>query len=367
MTANIQTFNAILKKAIEVNASDVHLSAGGPFRMRIRGEMLPVTGAKLLSPQDTAQIVGHILVAAKKTSPDKVEAELHDLQDLDCSYALEGLGRFRVNVCSQRGSLAVVLRNIPVTVPDFEALGLPKVLADIAMEERGLVLLTGVTGSGKSSTLAAMVSYVNQTKAGKIVTIEDPIEFLHKDDKCTVIQRELGGDTESFAIALRAALRQDPDIILVGEMRDRQTIDVALKAAETGHMVFSTVHTTDALKTVSRLASVFEPAEQLPVRNRLSETLKAVVSQRLLPRKDGKGRVVAVEIMRNTATIAECIADPDRTPEILDHLAEGRTQYGMQTFDQHLMELFTKELISVETAKAAATSPGDFERNLQFQ
>ena len=363
----IGTFDAILKKAIEVGASDVHVGAGGPYRMRIRGDMIPVKGTGQLTPQDTAAIAGHILIAAKKATAETVDAVLGELKDVDCSYSLQNLGRFRVNICSQRGSLAVVLRNIPVGVPDFEQLGLPAVLEQISMEDRGLVLLTGVTGSGKSSTLAAMVGHVNQRRAGKVVTIEDPIEFLHKDSKSIIIQRELGSDTDSFATALRAALRQDPDIIMVGEMRDRATIDVALKAAETGHLVFSTVHTTDALKTIARLVSVFDAAEQQPTRLRLAETLKAVISQRLLPRKDGKGRVVAVEILRNTPTIADCIANQEKTSEIKDYLEEGRDQYGMQTFDQHLMELFRKEHISQQTAMAAATSPGDFERNLQFQ
>jgi twitching motility protein PilT len=252
-------------------------------------------------------------------------------------------------------------------IPSFEDLGLPPVLSAIAMEERGLVLLTGTTGSGKSSTLAAMVGFVNQQKAGKIVTIEDPIEFVHRDARSNVIQREIGSDTASFETALRAALRQDPDIILVGEMRDRATIDIALKAAETGHMVFSTVHTTDAQRTIARLVSVFDPAEQAGTRLRLAESLKAVISQRLLPRADGQGRVVAVEVMRNTPTIAECVGDPEKTSEIRDHISEGRTQYGMQTFDQHLMELYSKQQITLAVAKGAATSPADFERNLQFQ
>jgi twitching motility protein PilT len=246
-------------------------------------------------------------------------------------------------------------------------LGLPKALKEIALEDRGLVLVTGVTGSGKSSTLAAMISLANELKAGKIVTIEDPIEFLHRDIKSTVIQRELGADTDSFSKALRAALRQDPDVILVGEMRDKETIDIALKAAETGHLVFSTVHTTDAPKTISRLVSVFEASEQVSTRMRLAETLKAVISQRLLPRKDGKGRVVAVEVMRQTKTIQDCIENPDKTAQIKDHIEKGRDQYGTQTFDQHLTDLYLSELISMEAAKAAATSPADFQRNLQYQ
>ena len=363
----VDTFNALLRKALEVGASDVHISAGGPYRMRVSGAMVPVAGVPPLTPADTSEIAGMILLKARKATDDTLAAALAGPKDVDCSYSLPGVGRFRVNLASQRGSISAVLRSIADQIPTFEDLGLPPVLEQIAMEERGLVLLTGTTGSGKSSTLAAMVGYVNQRKAGKIITIEDPIEFLHRDAKSNVMQREIGGDTESFEAALRAALRQDPDIILVGEMRDRATIDIALKAAETGHLVFSTVHTTDAQRTIARLVSVFDASEQASTRLRLAESLKAVISQRLLPRADGKGRVVAVEVMRNTATIAECIADPDMTGEIRDHVSQGRVQYGMQTFDQHLMELFQRGAVTLEVAKAAATSPADFERNLQFQ
>ena len=365
--STVESFNAILKKAQELGASDVHVCAGGPFRMRLRGQMMPVAGLPPLTPEDTRAIASLILLQARKVAPDDVPSAVATLRDLDCSYSVPGVGRFRVNLCSQRGSVSAVLRSIADTIPTFESLNLPPVLAQIALEERGLVLLTGTTGSGKSSTLAAMIGYVNGIKAGKIVTIEDPIEFLHRDNKSNVIQREIGGDTDSFDAALRAALRQDPDIILVGEMRDRATIDIALKAAETGHMVFSTVHTTDAQRTINRLVSVFDATEQAATRLRLSESLRGVISQRLLPRADGKGRVVAVEVMRNTATIAECIADPEKTSEIRDHISEGKVQYGMQTFDQHLIELYTKEPITLEVAKAAATSPADFERNLQYQ
>lgn len=363
----VETFNAVLKKANEIGASDIHISAGGPFRMRLRGAMAPVAGLPPLSPSEVREIAGAILLNGHKATPEDLDESLRKLQDLDCSYSVPGVGRFRVNICSQRGSLSIVMRAIAEQIPAFEELGLPAVLSEIALEERGLVLLTGTTGSGKSTTLASMVAYVNQSKAGKIVTIEDPIEFLHRDAKCNVIQRELGSDTESFETALRAALRQDPDIILVGEMRDRSTIDIALKAAETGHLVFSTVHTTDAQRTIARLISVFDPSEQTSTRLRLAESLRAVISQRLLPKADGSGRVVAVEVMRNTATICECIADPDRTAEIRDYIAAGRTQYGMQTFDQHLMELYHAGVLTLEVARGAATSPADFERNLQFQ
>ncbi|MEZ4455470.1 MAG: PilT/PilU family type 4a pilus ATPase [Gemmatimonadales bacterium] len=363
----VPTFRAVLKKAIELQASDIHISAGGPYRVRIRDQIAPVTGVAPLGPDEVAAIVAEILTVAKKATPESAAALIADLQDLDCSYALSGVGRFRVNICSQRGSLAVVLRAIPDSIPSVTDLGLPKVVGDLALEDRGLVLVTGVTGSGKSTTLAAMVALINQRRAAKIVTIEDPIEFLHPDQRSIVVQRELGGDTRSFSSALRAALRQDPDVIMVGEMRDKETIDIVLKAAETGHLVLSTAHTTDAVKTISRLVSVFDSTEQTNIRLRLSESLLAVVSQRLLPRKEGKGQIPAVEVMRQTAAIQEYIADPGRTAEIRDLIAEGRTQYGMQTFDQHLNDLYHAGLISEETAVAAATSPGDFARNLQFQ
>jgi len=360
-------FNAVLKKAVELKASDIHISAGGPFRVRIKGEMVPMKAVEILKPSDTASIAGELMIAARKASRENVQQVVGALTDFDCSYALPECSRFRVNICSQRGSLSLVLRAIPFVLPSIDQLGLPPVLREIALEERGLVLLTGVTGSGKSSTLAAMIGHANENRAGKIVTIEDPIEFLHRDRRCTVIQRELGADTESFSRALRAALRQDPDIVLVGEMRDKETIDIAMKAAETGHMVFSTVHTTDAPKTISRLISVFEASEQTAIRMRLSETLKAVVSQRLLARKDGEGRALAAEIMRNTKTIQDCIANPEKTASMKDYIEKGREQYGMQTFDQHLADLYNQGVITMETAKAAATSPADFERNLQYQ
>ncbi len=365
--SNVVAFNTVLKKALEVGASDVHVCAGGPFRMRVKGKMAPVAGLPNLTPADCLEIGATILVGARRLTAEAAQVAARETKDFDCSYSVAGVGRFRVNLCSQRGSLSAVLRSIAAEIPDFAQLGLPGVMTDIAMEERGLVLLTGTTGSGKSSTLAAMVGYVNQQKAGKIVTIEDPIEFLHRDNKSNVIQREIGGDTESFDAALRAALRQDPDIILVGEMRDRATIDVALKAAETGHLVFSTVHTTDAQRTIARLVSVFDASEQASTRLRLSESLRAVISQRLLPRADGTGRVVAVEVMRNTPTVADCIANPEMSSEIRDHIAQGRVQYGMQTFDQHLMELYQAKTITLDVARGAATSPADFERNLEFQ
>jgi twitching motility protein PilT len=261
----------------------------------------------------------------------------------------------------------MVLRHIPYVLPTIEDLGLPPVLGDIALAERGLVLVTGITGSGKSTTLAAMINLINRKKRCKIITIEDPIEFLYRDELASIAQRECGSDTENFAKALRAALRQDPDIILVGEMRDKETIDIAIKAAETGHLVLSTVHTTDAPRTINRVLSVFDPSEQASARLRLAETLLGVVSQRLLQKSDGSGRVAACEIMRRTTTIQECIADPDKIHMMKEYIEKGREHYGMQTFDQHLTDLYRAGAITLETAKAAATSASDFERNLQFE
>jgi twitching motility protein PilT len=362
-----ERFNQVLKTMVEKEASDLHISVGSGFRIRIMGKLVPAPDNGPLTPSEIASIAGGILLAGRKCTRENVVPFVEGITDYDCSYSVPGLGRYRVNIASQRRSLALVLRHIPYVLPTIEGLQLPRVLADIAMAERGLVLVTGITGSGKSTTLACMINLINQKKNCKIVTIEDPIEFLYKDDKCSIAQRECGSDTESFAKALRAALRQDPDIILVGEMRDKETIDIAIKAAETGHLVLSTVHTTDAPRTISRILSVFDPAEQASVRLRLSETLLAVNSQRLLQRADGTGRIAACEIMRQTREIQECIADPEKTSMIRQLIENGRESHRMQTFDQHLADLCREGLISPETAKAAATSAPDFQRFLQSQ
>ncbi len=362
-----ERFNNILRLMAEKEASDLHISVGSGFRIRILGKLIPVPDGGPLTPSDISSIAEGILMASRKCTTDNVPQFVRELTDYDCSYSVSGLGRYRVNIASQRRSLALVLRHIPYALPTIEGLGLPPVLADIAMAERGLVLVTGITGSGKSTTLAAMINLINQNKPSKIVTIEDPIEFLYRDDKCSITQRECGSDTENFAKALRAALRQDPDIILVGEMRDKETVDIAIKAAETGHLVLSTVHTTDAPKTISRILSVFDPSEQESARLRLSETILSIISQRLLQRADDRGRIVACEIMRQTQTIRECIAEPEKTYMIKEYIEKGREFYKMQTFDQHLTDLYRGELITLETAKSAATSASDFERNLQFE
>jgi twitching motility protein PilT len=269
-----------------------------------------------------------------------------------------------VNIYRQRGSLSAVLRIIPAEAPTLEQLQLPPVIRTIASQERGLVLVTGATGSGKSSTLAAMIDHINKNEKVHILTIEDPIEFLHRNVQSSISQREIGTDTSGFATALRAALRQDPDVILVGEMRDLETIDIALKAAETGHLVLSTVHTVDAPSTIQRLVSVFPAEEQTFARLRLADSLKATISQRLLPRSDGRGRALALEVMVQTKTIQEYIRDASRTSMMKDVLEKGRDQYGMQTFDMHLIQLYKGGVIALDTAVSAASNPSDFQRAL---
>jgi len=347
----------IFKSAIQRGASDIHIKAGDVIRMRIDGVLQPLTQQRL-TPAQVDQICAQLL-------PEQDRDKLAHLRDFDCSWGVPGVGRFRVNILRQRGTLMAVLRVIPFDIPTFEALRLPPVMARITLAERGMVLVTGVTGSGKSSTLAAMVGYINQHRKKHIITLENPIEFLHRDVHCSITQRDVTTDTETFDTGLRAALREDPDVILIGEMRDTTTIDTALKAAETGHLVCSTLHTTNAVQTVSRVISVFPPHEQGMVRVRLAENLVAVISQRLLPRKDGRGRVVAAEVMVVTATIREAILDPLKAPEIYDLMAEGREQYGSQTFDQHLMDLIQEDLVSFEVARAAANNPSDFELKLR--
>jgi len=352
--------NQLLGAAVKNSISDVHLKVGSPPLFRLHGTLMEVKAPRLQS--DDTKDIANILIGGRM---EKVNIDT--LTEMDTSYAISGVGRFRVNVYRQRGSFAVVLRSIPFVIPTFKDLGLPPVLEKISQEERGLVLVTGVTGSGKTSTLAAMINYINETRKKHIVTIEDPIEFIHKDKGCSISQREVGSDTGSFAVALRAALRQDPDIILVGEMRDLETIETAIKATETGHLVFSTVHTTDASKTISRLIGVFPSDEQNIVRMRLSENIKATISQRLLPRKDGQGRVVAAEIMIATLGIQECIKDIKKTDQMKDLIERGRDIYGSQSFDQHLSVLYSDGIISLDTAKSAATNPADFERALSIE
>ena len=348
----------IIKAAVDRGASDLHIKAGDVFRARIDGKLVPLTKQRL-TPEQTKAI-------ALQFIPNLEErAHIDRIQDYDCSWGAPGIGRFRVNILRQRSSFMVVMRVIPFEVPTFESLKLPAVLTTIAAAERGMILVTGVTGSGKSSTMAAMIDCINRTQQKHIVTLENPIEFLHRDINCSLTQREIGTDTESFRTGLRAALRQDPDVILIGEMRDPETIDTAMKAAETGHLLVSTLHTPDATTTISRVIAMFPPEEQDIVRVRLADSLHAVISQRLLRRKDGHGRVAALEVMIVTGTIKDLILDPARTTEIRDYIAEGREQYGMQTFDQHLTELVQQDVVDYDIALAHATNPSDFELQIK--
>lgn len=343
----------IIKAAVDRGASDLHIKAGDVFRARIDGKLVAMT-KQALTPDQTRSI------ALRLISSEKVRAGIDTLLDYDCSWGAAGIGRFRVNILRQRSSFMIVMRVIPFKVPGFTDLNLPPALERIAMTERGMVLVTGVTGSGKSTTLAAMISHINAMAEKHIVTLEEPIEFLHRDMRSSVTQREVGVDTENFRQGLKAALRQDPDVIVLGELRDPETVDTAMKAAETGHLLMATVHTPDAQATIARIISMFPPEEQAHTRMRLAESLHAVVSQRLLPRADGKGRTAACEIMIITSTIKELIID-QKIGEIREFIADGREQYGMQTFDQHLADLVTSGTVSFETALAASTRPSDFE------
>ena len=348
----------IIKAAVERGASDLHIKAGDVVRARVDGKLQPLTKQRL-TPEQTKAI-------ALRLIPTEEDRKLIDkIRDYDCSWGAPGIGRFRVNILRQRSSFMIVMRVIPFEVPTVEKLRLPKVLEKIAESERGMVLVTGVTGSGKSSTMAAIVNHVNATMNKHVVTLENPIEFLHRDLNCSVTQREIGVDTDSFASGLRAALRQDPDVVLIGELRDSETIDTAMKAAETGHLLISTLHTPDATTTVSRVVAMFPAEEQEIARIRLADSLQAVISQRLLPRADGKGRAAALEIMIVTSTIRDLIRDRSRVGEIRDYIAEGKDQYGMQTFDQHLMDLVEAGDVTFDVARAAASNPSDFELQLR--
>ena len=351
--------NEMFKKAIADGASDIHIKAGDFVRARVDGELTPLTDQKVSHAQVRE-------LALKLIPHEKDRDRIDEIMDYDCAWGLPGLGRFRVTILRQCGVLSIIMRIIPLEIPTFADLRLPPVLEEIAKAERGLILVTGVTGSGKSSTMAAIVGYINRNMRKHIITLENPIEFLHRDLNSSVTQRDVGFDTESFASGLRSGLRQDPDVLLIGEMRDKETIDTALKAAETGHLVISTVHTKNAVQTLSRLIAEFRPEEQEIVRGRLADAVLAVISQRLLPIIEGEGRVVAVEIMRVTGTIRDCIVDPDRMEEIIDLIREGREQYGSQTFDQHLMELVQSGTVEFELAKAAANSPSDFDLQMNI-
>src|SRR4051812_23979874 len=345
--------NEILQVALRGGASDIHLKAGLPPMFRVDGSLVPLKDGRRLPPEEVARMAFGIMNEFQKE-------KFKNTNEVDLAYGVPGLGRFRVNVFQQRGTIGAVLRVIPFKIQSIRELLLPPILEKIALDERGLILVTGTTGSGKSTTLAAMIDHINANETNHIMTIEDPIEFLIRDKRSIVNQREVGVDTMSFGQALKSALRQDPDVILVGEMRDHETIETALTAAETGHLVMSTLHTLDATETINRIISVFPPYQQKQVRLQLSSVIKAVVSQRLVPRADGKGRVAAVEVMRATARIKELIEDKDRTKEISDAISQGSQTYGMQSFDQSLMQLVRNWFVTYDEPHRRATNPDDF-------
>jgi len=345
--------NEILKVAIKGGASDIHLKSGLPPMFRVDGALVPLKNGERVLPDELQKIAFSIMNPVQR-------ARFDENRECDLAYGIPGLGRFRVNVFQQRGTVGIVFRVIPFGVKTIDQLFLPKVIEKISQEQRGLVLVTGTTGSGKSTTLAAMIEHINTERTSHIMTIEDPIEFLVRDRRSIVNQREIGVDTHSFSAALRAALRQDPDVILVGEMRDFETIETALTAAETGHLVMSTLHTLDATETINRIISVFPPYQQKQVRLQLSTILKAVISQRLVPRADGKGRVPALEVLVSTAYTRELIGDKDRTKELPDAIAKGHSTYGMQTFDQSLMSHVKDGLVSYDEALKHVSNPDDF-------
>jgi twitching motility protein PilT len=345
--------NEILQIALRGGASDIHLKAGLPPMFRVDGSLVPLKDGRRLPPEEVSRMAFGIMNEFQRE-------KFKSTNEVDLAYGVPGLGRFRVNVFQQRGSLGAVLRVIPFRVQGIKELLLPPILEKIALEERGLILVTGTTGSGKSTTLAAMIDHINANDTNHIMTIEDPIEFLIRDKRSIINQREVGVDTLSFGQALKSALRQDPDVILVGEMRDLETIETALTAAETGHLVMSTLHTLDATETINRIISAFPPHQQKQVRLQLASVLKAVVSQRLVPKADGKGRVAAVEVLKVTGRVRELIEDKDRTKELGDAIAQGHQTYGMQTFDQSLMSLVKQNLVTYDVAYRYATNPDDF-------
>ena len=347
---NEQYINQLLAKAVAARASDIHLKVGIPPAARVRGDLV-FFRTEPLRPEDTETIARVVI------KDPAIRASVSTVREHDCAYAAEGVGRFRVNVYRQRGTIGIVMRAIPTKIPTIEDLGAPAACAALAEKDRGLVLVVGAAGNGKSSTLAAMIGHLNRTQPLHIVTIEDPIEFLHDDDKSSVSQREVGIDTTTFADALRAALRQDPDVILVGEIRDELTLDIALKAAETGHLVLSTLHTPDVTRTVGRmlaLAPKGQPGSTEELRERIGDTLQGVIAQRLLPRKDGVGLVLAAEVLVATGTVRESIKRPEGNPSMKELMEKGAHPYGMQTFEMHLKQLLQQGLIDKDVARAAA-------------
>jgi len=350
-------FKAVLQQLVQLNASDLHLKVVRPPTLRLNGDLHPLDFAPL-KPED-------LKVLAEQLMNKKQVKQYTDEKECDFAIGVPGIGRFRVNLYQQRGSLCFAMRAIPYQARTMEELALPKVLEEVALKPRGLILVTGVTGSGKSTALAAMIQHINQHHKANVITIEDPIEFLHRDINCHINQREVGTDTATFGQALRRVLRQDPDVILIGEIRDLETLDAALKAADTGHLVFSTLHTTDATQTIQRVLSFYPPHQQAEVRFSLASALQAVVSLRLVPRADKPGRVPACEVLINTAAVRDQIRDMESSLNIPDLIKEGTVQYGMQSFDQSLMQWYQKGVISYESALFYATSPAEFALRVQ--
>src|SRR3989454_8755693 len=344
----------LLITTVEQEASDLHLKPNSPPIFRINGRLVPRPDLGVVTMQEMEE-------CARRVLPERFYAHLKEGREVDVAYAVRDHGRFRVNMFLATGMVRAVMRAIPSKKPRFDELSMPPVLEKLSMERRGMVLVTGITGSGKSTTLAAIIDFINRSRNDHIITIEDPIEFSHEDINCVVSQREIGHDSPNFATALRAALREDPDVIMVGEMRDVETMAVALHAAETGHLVLSTLHTLDATETVNRIVANFPRYQDQQIRDQLAAVLQAVISQRLIPRASGEGRVAAVEIMLGTAIIRDCIRDARRTPEIPAFIAQGAVQYDMQTFDQCLLALYRDGIVSYETARDNASSPDDFD------
>ena len=356
-TPNGFNFKAVLQRMVQQGASDVHLKVGRPPMLRVNGDLIT-----LEQPPVKAEELKSL---AEQTMTPKQIKEFTENKEADFAIGVPGIGRFRVSVYQQRGTIAYAMRAVPYHIKSVNELNLPAVCGEIALRPRGLVLLTGVTGSGKSTALAAMIQHVNERRAANILTIEDPIEFLHRDIRCSINQREVGSDTGSFSQALRRVLRQDPDVILIGEIRDLETLEVALKAADTGHLVFSTLHTTDATQTINRVLSFYPPHQQAEVRFSLASALQAVISLRLVPRADRAGRIPAAEVLINTAAVRDNIRDMEKMLNIPDLIREGTVQYGMQSFDQSLMHYYSQGIISYESAVFYATSPSEFALRVQ--
>lgn len=340
----------IIKAAVDRGASDIHIKAGDVFRARIDGKLVPLT-KQALTPAQTKAIA--LKIISNETDRDRID----QIRDYDCSWGAVGVGRFRANILKQRSSFMIVLRVIPFEVPSLEQLHVPARVAEIVSADRGLVIVTGATSSGKSSTLAALINHINSTASKHVVTLEQPIEFLHRDLNCSVTQREVGVDTESFALGLRAALRQDPDVIVIGEMYDAEMVDTVLYGVETGHLILTTLDSPDVQSAITRMVGMFPSEEQQVVRHRLASSIRGIIAQRLLPRADEKGRAVVTEVMTATPEIREIIADAARLDELRDRMAEGRTEHGMQTFDQHLVDLLAAGVITRDVALAGAIDP----------